>query len=532
LAPNETQTLAFTVADAAIAADNLYPTLIAFLGNDLLTDAAGFAVHFENLRVNSIAQKAITIDGKLDDWSGAIPQVVAGGSAAPTLTEQAWEPYKQFDTSIKNGYAVGYVAYDNDNFYFAAKIADATPEVGTLSLTRLNPDDFFYPALSYEIDREKTLARRVSEHTNFVTAQHGLLAPGGAAHLTSLWDAVAQRWEADVVIPAGETRLLTFFLLDDDAPQRRITPIVFTDPADGKVLDKREFKMLGAGAFVTYKVSGATRVRFEPGLGNWARPLLGGVFIDPADGAAPAGATAAFVEEVPANEGEWENKYGKGGYSLPNGAEKAFTGGVTFTPSELIEKKTYPWTEGVRRFSYRKRPWLPSGNTPAFDNVQLGFNVLPDAEKPLSSKLPGTPEKFIAYADTDYEFALNQVAPEYGGGYEVIRLRYPGMPNKHYYPRQGKAPNDGAAPNARLAVTRDGDSRFVEAALPWNEIPGVKAKLDAGEPIKFSFRVNDGGAGNLCLELSRHRSVAKINNSFKVEWIEHWANELEFGWEK
>jgi hypothetical protein len=236
---------------------------------------------------------------------------------------------------------------------------------------------------------------------------------------------------------------------------------------------------------------------------------------------------------VPAQEGVWEGKYGAAGYSLPNGAEKAFTGGVTFTPSAVVEKKAYTWPAGVRRFSYRKRPWLPQGNGQiTFDNVQLAFNALPDAEKPLLNKLPGTPEKFIYYADTDYEYALNQVAPEYGGGYEVVRLRYPGMANKHYYPRQGKAPNDGAAPNAQLAVTRDGDSRFVEAAFPWSEIPGVKAKLDAGEPLKFTFRVNDGGAGNLCLELARYRSVAKVNGSFKVDWTEHWANELEFGWEK
>ena len=58
----------------------------------------------------------------------------------------------------------------------------------------------------------------------------------------------------------------------------------------------------------------------------------------------------------------------------------------------------------------------------------------------------------------------------------------------------------------------------------------MKARLVADQPIKFSFRVNDNNGP--ALELSRQRSVAKRNASFHVDWVEHWANEIEFGWEK
>jgi hypothetical protein len=71
----------------------------------------------------------------------------------------------------------------------------------------------------------------------------------------------------------------------------------------------------------------------------------------------------------------------------------------------------------------------------------------------------------------------------------------------------------------------------VEAAIPWSEMPHVKQALDAGQNVKFSFRVNDNAGGGT-MELSRERSVAKKNASFRVDWIEHWANELEFGWGK
>jgi hypothetical protein len=115
---------------------------------------------------------------------------------------------------------------------------------------------------------------------------------------------------------------------------------------------------------------------------------------------------------------------------------------------------------------------------------------------------------------------------------EIIRLRYPGMPDKHYYPRQARSPNDGEAQGAKRVIRREGDVIFYECALPWTEIPGVKRRLDAGEPLKFSFRVNDNGAPGLCMELSRNRSIAKFASSFKPDWMEHWSNELEFGWEK
>jgi hypothetical protein len=138
---------------------------------------------------------------------------------------------------------------------------------------------------------------------------------------------------------------------------------------------------------------------------------------------------------------------------------------------------------------------------------------------------------YIGYEDTDYEYALNKVAPRYGGGTEIWRLKVPGMPHKHFYPRQPASPFDGPVTDGRLVTLHEGNTRLVEASLPWTELPAVKQALDAGRTIKFSFRVNDNAGGG-CLELSRNRSVAKRNGSFHVDWAEHWANELEFAFER
>jgi hypothetical protein len=202
---------------------------------------------------------------------------------------------------------------------------------------------------------------------------------------------------------------------------------------------------------------------------------------------------------------------------------------VKVTVPQVLDQKELDWPAGVPRYSYRKKPDLPAGDH--HDNVQIAFNVLPDGQKPYLMNPPGTMPKFQVYPDTDYEYALNPVAAAYGGGTEVWRLNCPGMPHKHFFPRQPKSKFDGPVTDAQLVENRDGNTRIVEAAIPWTEIPDVKKRLDAGETIKFSFRVNDNGGPSY--ELATDRSVSKINFlAFHNDFATHWANELEFKFEK
>ena len=354
---NETREVPVRITGGAANASNTYPLIVAFDGGP-----DGALTHREDTHCNVIARKTITVDGKLDDWQGVLPQTVTAGAASRTLTEAAWFPFKAFDADIGAGFATGYLAYDDRNFYFAAKIADSTPDPGMVRFATRSDDDYFYPEVSSVVR---------------------LKNPGTA-------------------------------------------PVRDTDT-------------------------------------DTAQPLT--------------------------------------------------------------------WPAGVRRYSYRKEPELPSGNTPAHDNVQIAFNVLPQTEKPWYSHPPGVMFGFTHYKDTDYEYALNPVAPEYGGGTEIWRLDSPGMPHKHFYPRQPRSPQDGPVSDGKLVITRDGNTRIVEASIPWTELPAVKKRLDAGQTVKFSFRVNDD-KGTGTMELSRARSVAKRNGSFHSDWIEHWANEIEFGWGK
>ncbi|MDP6502793.1 MAG: hypothetical protein QF886_04225 [Planctomycetota bacterium] len=56
--------------------------------------------------------------------------------------------------------------------------------------------------------------------------------------------------------------------------------------------------------------------------------------------------------------------------------------------------------------------------------------------------------------------------------------------------------------------------------------------METGKTVKFSFRVNHD-TRSPDIVLAKGRSVSKINSqSFHPDWRRHWANELEFAFEK
>lgn len=339
LTGDQTQQIEFTISSGKPAPSNIYALSASF-------DAGkeGSSTLKEEIHVNQIARRTIHVDGDLSDWNGVLPQILPGTNIGANMTEEAWLPFKDFSQGTSSGLATAYLAYDDQNFYFAAKIADASIDPGMIRFEKRDDDSYFYP-----------------DHVK--------------------------------------------------------------DP-DGKTLT---------------------------------------------------------------------------------------------------------WPAGVRHYSYRKHFDIPSGSG-EHDNVQIAFNVL--KEKPWLPNPPGVMPHFITYWDTDYEYALNPVADQYGGGTEIWRLQSPGMPRKHFFPRQPKSPIDGGAVHdGRLVMRREGNTRLVEAAIPWSEMPDVHRRILEGETVKFTCRVNDNkGPAH---ELATGRSASITNSiTFHDDWKTHWANEIEFGVEK
>jgi hypothetical protein len=77
---------------------------------------------------------------------------------------------------------------------------------------------------------------------------------------------------------------------------------------------------------------------------------------------------------------------------------------------------------------------------------------------------------------------------------------------------------DGAVKTGQLSIRHEGNTRIVEASIPWSEIPHVRRLMQAGQPLKFGFLVgHDDGGGQM--ETGRERSVAKRSGlSFHFDW--------------
>jgi hypothetical protein len=491
---NETKTINIKVIGGVSVENNTYPLQCVFdAGKD------GKSEHNEDLHVNVIAKRTIAVDGKLDDWSDIPVQTVTSpGNASPTLQEFAWQPFKTFDNSLKKGYATGWLSYDKDYLYFSCKAVDNTVEEGMRRYETIKEDDFFYPEKSYaKIDvkgtaisvrwKGKVTPKFSEEYTFSTVTDDGARLWVNGQQLVDDWNGHGDTENSGTIkLEAGKAYDIKFEYYDGGGGAT--SRLLWTSPSQKKEV----IPSVALTPDVESKITGLTGFYFR---GN----TLSGVPVTRIDN----------IVDFHLNQKN--------------------TPADLWTATEIMEE--YTWPEGVRRYSYRMDPDLPAGNFPNHDNIQIAFNVIPDADKPWAMNPPGTLPKFTGYWDTDYEYALNPVAAKYGGGTEIWPLRRPDLPNKHYYPHSPKAPNEGPVKGGKLVIIHEGNTRIAECALPWSEIPDVKKSLDAGKTIKFSYRVNDN-AGADCMELSYKRSVAKRNGSFKVDWVEHWANELEFAFEK
>lgn len=161
---NESREVSFAVIDGAPNEANAYGLTATFdAGED------GTAKHAEEIHVNYIPRQTIEVDGDLSDWSDVIPQNVGPAQhVGASKTEMAYLPFRDWTPGSNQGTATAYVAYDQKNFYFAAKVSTGfEPRVrfGTR-----DDDQYFYPATV--TDRGQSLTwpadvRRFSYRKNF-----------------------------------------------------------------------------------------------------------------------------------------------------------------------------------------------------------------------------------------------------------------------------------------------------------------------------------------------------------------------------
>ncbi len=500
---NETKSIEVNASAATNAPDNCY--LLS-----LLFDAGidGIATHEETIHANVISKRKIKVDGKLDDWENVLPQrIISDGAKQSSITEEAWFPFKNFDKSTAAGLSNGYLAYDENYFYFAAKIADSSIDDGMIRFENRDDNEFYYPEKSY--------------------VPYDTFRFGGAM----LQDGISYsvRWQGKIKIRYNEEYL--FSLNTKNITRLWINNKLVIDNWYNTLKPSSTGKIV-LSANKTYDIKielskewNAVDMQLTWQSRHQPKQIITAQVLSHQENSLTKKGLNTQVFNGPA--------FNAFSFSRIDSSIDLQLGENDIPDSQFLKQPmaTLIWPKNVRRYSYRKDPELPAGNFANHDNVQIAFNVLNEEQKDMYAYPPGTMNGYTNYQCTDYEYALNPVAAKYGGGTEIWRLRAAGMPHKHFFPRQAASPMDGPVKNGALMVTRTGNTRMIEAAIPWSELPEVKKKLDANQTIKFSYRVNDNSS-NDCMELSKERSVSKINGSFLVDWKVHWANELEFSFEK
>ena len=535
LAPFETREFELEILEGAPAPDNCYPLRLEFraAGGALLAEVR------DTMHVNLIAKRTIKVDGSLDEWGGVLPQIVsADPNAELSIMEKAWLPFESFDAGKPGGVAAVYTAYDQDYFYVAAKVADSTPDPGTLRFETRNDDEFFYPEISYKYDPARTFLYAIESESAASANRCGVELPDRKGERTAKCiRPVIERLRLELSLPEDRLTRVTFYLPWENFRSNRLAFLHVFDENGRELTGRRQFYEVDGGVFATYEMAGRVAVElFNPRTWNKSSGRLAGVFFDAGTPGTEfrlsGGGYARYVGMDESEPGLWQGRFGSEGVLLPGLKYEKLPPEITASFRDDDVKETLKWPEGVRRYSYRKRPVLPDGQSPAFDNLQIAFNAIPLEEDPLTlANLPGRMPGFVNYRSTDYEFALNKVAPAYGGGTEIWRMEVPGAFRKHFYPRQPKAKWEGPVREGRLEFRHDGNTRIIEAAIPWSEIPHVKALMEAGKPVKFSFRVNDNGGPSM--EFGRDRAATRKGGStFHPDWKNCYTNEIEFAFEK
>jgi hypothetical protein len=525
LSPHEIKKIRVPIQKDKPEESNAYPLTVYFDGGK-----NGEAIHYEVMHVNLISKLTIKVDGNLEDWKNALPQTVySKGSSGVSVTEAAWYPFKNFSTKDE-GYSNGYLAYDSEYFYFAAKTADHTPNPGTYRFTTRDDNSFFYPDTSFKMNPWISLKSRESISAADDGNNSALQTPDGRSRILGYMESTPGTNSYGLHISTPRNKAYKMALYFPNLDIWKVVVDIYDNESD-LLLCSHTIEKIWQGAYGNFTVSGNLRIEIQS-VDWWYTAKLAAVFFDSASEVA-GGNQAVFNQEDLDTKGNWKTHYGSAGYYIV-GVEKKLPDSVDIQNVQIIKRDTLIWPQGVRHFSYRKDPVLPdnSGLGFSFDNVLIAFNAIPVEKDELLPNPPGTMTGFTGYKCTDYEYALNPVAALYGGGTEIWRLLAPGMNRKHFFPRQPKSDHEGAVAG-KLVIKRGGNTLITECAIPWSEIPDVKKLLDEGKKIKFSFRVNDDGSPESCMELAKDRSVSKQNSrAFHPDWKTHWANEVEFGFER
>ncbi len=160
-----------------------------------------------------------------------------------------------------------------------------------------------------------------------------LQTPGSSNRVAAVWYA-STSFTIAVNLTDGQAHNIALYALDYDNLGRS-EQFQISSAASGAILDTETISNFSNGIYLQWNVTGNVIITVTALTGRNA--VVDGVFVDPPSPVKAA--TAAFVGQDTATQGNWENVYGTQGYDIVSGAA-SLPSFATVTPAG---ESTYRW---------------------------------------------------------------------------------------------------------------------------------------------------------------------------------------------
>ena len=150
----------------------------------------------------------------------------------------------------------------------------------------------------------------------------GLQLASGAGRVAACWytqsSTAGSTYTIDVNLTDGKTHSMALYAVDWDGSGPRSENISLVSASSGQVLDSRTLVSFEGGEYLLWNVTGHVKIVVD-NLAAGTNAVVSGLFFAPAQSAASASSSAAFVKADTSTEGNWQGVYGADGFNIVNG---------------------------------------------------------------------------------------------------------------------------------------------------------------------------------------------------------------------
>ena len=188
----------------------------------------------------------------------------------------------------------------------------------------LDPDEFFYPEVSYRVDRENALQKKDVVWAATTSDPRALQKNDGSKdRIAAAWQTTLQSFAIDLTLPKDQPHQVALYLLDWSPVARRGAFVELIDQTTGKSVARQFVNKFDSGKYVVYQAAGDVRIKVTATSSAMARPSA-------ASSSTPAKRPSSrskalmnkFIRIDEETSGNWKGVYGSEGHQIVGGDSK------------------------------------------------------------------------------------------------------------------------------------------------------------------------------------------------------------------